>query len=247
MKSPLLSTQKYLPGMNTHLYLQRCRTRKMACIAPSATTTDDTQSNATNMYLQSPEQSYSSSDSPPAEVQKPPPHLEPMPPAGTLSHQDLRFTIVKSDGIGHKLADDPETIVPSQDQMSDLPSEIFPYFFEQRMMPPTDGSIPKQNLTVPPDVSNFVQDMDFSLDDFNFQFQEPFAASDFFPSNLDLGYQQGNTDSSSSSTLALRANAFQSSPWYVLLSSVQYKLISSGSGYLHKSMKAGLNKHKTST
>ncbi|PMD43893.1 hypothetical protein L207DRAFT_421186 [Hyaloscypha variabilis F] len=92
-------------------------------------------------------------------------------------------------------------------------SQAFADFFEQIMMPTSDHLASNQAVVAPPDVSSFVQDMQFSLDDFDFQLLEPLPMDSFFPS-----YPTPNTIqtvSSSPSTLSLRADAFQLSPWFV--------------------------------
>lgn len=121
----------------------------------------------------------------------------------------------KSASLDCEMLDDPEARVQSMGRTFDLQLEAYPSFFEQIMMPQTDGPILGRDLVGPPDVSNFMQDMDFSLDDFDFQFPEPFPTMNFFPGDLARDCKEGEASSSPSSTLSLRADAFQLSPWYV--------------------------------
>lgn len=81
-------------------------------------------------------------------------------------------------------------------------------------MPQSDGPASSQDVVAPLDVSNFVQDVQFSLDDFNFQLLEPFPTEVFFPNYPTSKVTEAGT-SSSLSTLSLRADAFKLSPWYV--------------------------------
>lgn len=90
----------------------------------------------------------------------------------------------------------------------DFQPQSFPEFFDQIMMPQVPGLISGNDLVVPPDVSSFGQEMDFSLDNFDFQLLEP------FPSDV-LATGDTSSPSSSRSTLSLRADAFELSPWYV--------------------------------
>lgn len=114
----------------------------------------------------------------------------------------------------YEIFDNSEANVLAGNQIYELQQDAYPNFFEQIMMPQPDNAILNMELVIPPDISNFVQDMDFSMDEFDFQLLEPFPTMDFYPGNSTGGAKEGQMLPSPNSTLSLRADAFQLSPWY---------------------------------
>jgi hypothetical protein len=112
------------------------------------------------------------------------------------------------------IMDEIEATLSLDQHALDYNSQAFADFFEQIMMPTSDHLASNQTLVAPPDVSSFVQDMQFSLEDFDFQLLEPFPMDSYFPSYPTLNSNK-TVSSSSPSTLSLRADAFQLSPWFV--------------------------------
>jgi hypothetical protein len=182
----------------------------MPCVSPNPATRNGTSSESAQSPepmegMLSPSQSaepqhhYRHSDSPSAGYNS---HLESSRP-GSENHITLEPGIM----------DEIEATLSLDRHALDGNSQAFADFFEQIMMPTSDHLASNQAVVAPPDVSSFVQDMQFSLDDFDFQLLEPLPVDSFFPS-----YPTPNTIqtvSSSPSTLSLRADAFQLSPWFV--------------------------------
>ncbi|CZR68099.1 uncharacterized protein PAC_17998 [Phialocephala subalpina] len=127
-------------------------------------------------------------------------------PAGSNSSLETRRSDTEKQDVLNSgmIGDIDATMLLDQDTF-DGHSQTFADFFEQIMMPSSDHLPSSQDIIAPPDVSNFAQDVQFCLDDFDFQLLEHFPTKVFFPN-----YPTTEADSySSPSTLSLRADAFQ--------------------------------------
>ncbi|KAE9377617.1 hypothetical protein N431DRAFT_478819 [Stipitochalara longipes BDJ] len=187
----------------------RCRRRNTACIPPNPCTPNETSSDS----AQSPEPMEAAlSPSQFLELHQQHP-LSDSPSAGYNSPlESPRLESEKQASLNTGIIDELDATMSLGQHNLDSNSQTFVDFFEQIMMPPSDHLASNQDIVAPPDVSNFVQDMEFSLDDFDFQLLEPFPTNIFFPSYPTSNVSQ-DISSSSQSTMSLRADAFQLSPW----------------------------------